>query len=143
MQSHRSALTIVAALAAAALLGACSTDVQGEASPSRSVTEKAATVTAAPNIPEAGPVGQLQDVTGQGVIRRSPRDNARWAPSPEPGALVSTADYGCTLGPAITKAGRTGFLIAEHCVKTGPQYARVNAAAANPLALGPAVEGTS
>ncbi len=137
----------VAAIAAATVLSACGSSVSGEAASTstttgESFTLKAATETGvAPKLAGPGPVGELQDVTGRGDVRRSPRDNARWAPSPEPGALVSTADYGCTLGPAITKAGRTGFLIAEHCVKTGTQWARVNPQAANPLALGPAVEG--
>lgn len=145
MRSRR-ALVTVAALAAATVVAACGGQVSGDAapSPSRSLTMKAATVTSEAAAPGAGPIGELQDVTGQGVIHRSPRDNARWAPAPEPGALVSTADYGCTLGPAISRLGQAGFLTAEHCVKGGAmQYARVNAAAVNPLALGPAVEGNA
>lgn len=143
MRSRRTAATIAAIAAATLLLGGCGSSVSGEAAPSRSVTEKAATVTGvAPLVTGPGPVGQLQDVTGQGVIRRSPRDSARWAPEPEPGGLVSTANDGCTLGPAVTRAGKAGFLIAGHCVKDGgTQWARVNAAADSPLPLGPAVEG--
>lgn len=47
----------------------------------------------------------------------------------------------CTLGPAVTVAGRPAFLTAGHCDDSGTlQYAQVNADDSEPLPLGPAVQ---
>ncbi len=132
----------VAIAVAAAVLSACGSSVSGEASSTtatRSVTPKAATVSGvAPKLAGPGPVGELQDVTGQGNLLKG-LDGQQYALRPEPGVKVSSKVGGCTLGPAIKAAGRTGFLVAEHCDgkhnEAGMQYARINAEAKNPLPL--------
>jgi hypothetical protein len=145
MTMHRNLAAGVALVAAAVMLTAgCSSKVAGlpiladPASPKAAATTPSTTVSGGGG---AGPVGELVDVSGKGVIRRS-ADGARWAPSPEPGGLVSTPEAGCTLGAAVKRNGRSGFLIANHCVKSGaPQRVRINAEAQNPLLIGTAVEG--
>lgn len=136
---------IACALAAAAVaVSACSTGVSGSAVPSSElITQKAATTTGEASTQVPGYV----DVTGQGTVTLDHQREQYGNPAPgvKIGRVSSSDPSGsakCTLGPAVTAAGRKGFLTAGHCAdKPGTdQYAQVNYDGSDPLLLGPAVQ---
>lgn len=126
MTGRAAAVTATAlAVAAAALSAGCSATVAGEARPSSELKAAA--------LEDVAPVADQRvwvDVTGHGVPM--PRDSygAQFSLTevPVPGVTITYAAFdggtgGCTLGPAITAAGRSGFLTAGHCAldAAGPQ----------------------
>lgn len=130
--------------AAAVAVSACSTGVSGSAVPSPElITQKAATT-----VGETSPLApRYIDVTGQGVVTLDHQRDQYG--SPAPGVKIgrvsissASGEAACTLGPAVTAAGRTGFLTAGHCADTPDtdQYAQVNFDGSDPLLLGPAVQ---
>lgn len=136
---------IACALAAAAVaVSACSTGVSGTDVPSpESITQKAAS-TAGETPAETR---RYVDVTGQVQVMLDHQQEQYGNPAPgvKIGRVSSSDPSGsakCTLGPAITASGRTGFLTAGHCAdKPGTdQYAQTNYDGRDPLLLGPAVQ---
>lgn len=129
---NRRHVGIAAAVAAAAVLSACS----------NSATPKP--WTGGEPSPVSADVPVWADVTGQGFVRRDDpaKGGDQWSPTPIPGIkigrLSATDPSGtakCTLGPAVAQ----GFLTAGHCADGKPnteQYAQVHPDGSSPLSLG-------